>query len=119
MEKNLPCPIVNENDLKFYESHLNSCRADKPKSQMCTVMPQEIRKSYMPDILRETIGKVVRIESLVGGCLESRIGTLIKVGADYVVLKLYQSCSTMICEASSIKYVTVIHDNDINKIGLF
>lgn len=119
MEKNLPCPIVSENDLKFYENRLNSCRTVKPANTVCTVMPQETKKSYMSDMLKETVGKVVRIESLVGGCLESRIGTLIKVGADYVVLKLYQSCSTMICEASSIKYVTVIHDNDLNKIGLF
>lgn len=74
---------------------------------------------YLPAYLKTMTGKLVRVESLIGGCLESRVGILLRVGADYIVLKLYRGCSTMICEASSIKYITVIHDNDLNKSGFF
>ena len=74
--------------------------------------------SYMPAFLNTMVGKLVRVESLIGGRLESRVGILLRAGADYIVLKLYRGCSTMICEASSIKYITVIHDNDLNKSGL-
>ena len=76
-------------------------------------------KAFMPAYLKAMIGKLVRVESLIGNCLESRVGILMSVGADYLVLKLYRGCSTMICEASSVKYITVIHDNDLNKSGLF
>ena len=99
MEKNFPCPIVSEKDLNYYESYLKKCGEAKVKAAPPAVSSAPCR--------------------LIGGRLESRVGTLLEVGADYLILKLYRGCSTMICELSSVKYVTVIHDNDINKTGLF
>ena len=130
MENNLPCPIRSDKDLNFYEDYLKSCDTEQgEKSCKMTVenSPLRERKTYMrlsdaaflPAYLKTMTGKLVRVESLIGGCLESRVGILLEVGADYIVLKLYRGCSTMICEASSIKYITVIHDNDMNKAGLF
>ncbi len=124
MEHNFPCPITGEKDLKYYEDYLKKSengtesRVTVERASKCN----DIRlndTAYMPAFLNTMVGKLVRVESLIGGCLESRIGILLNVGADYIVLKLYRGCSTMICEASSIKYITVIHDNDLNKSGLF
>ena len=124
MEHNFPCPITGEKDLKYYEDYLKKSengtesRVTVERASKCN----DIRlndTAYMPAFLNTMVGKLVRVESLIGGCLESRIRILLNVGADYIVLKLYRGCSTMICEASSIKYITVIHDNDLNKSGLF
>ena len=123
MEHNFPCPITGEKDLKYYEDYLKKSengtesRVTVERASKCN----DIRlndTAYMPAFLNTMVGKLVRVESLIGGCLESRIGILLNVGADYIVLKLSRGCSTMICEASSIKYITVIHDNDLNKSGL-
>lgn len=124
MEHNFPCPITGDKDLKYYEDYLKKC----DNGSDCSIRVENGSKrpnirlsdmAYLPGLLNTMIGKLVRVESLIGGCLESRVGILMNVGADYVVLKLYRGCSTMICEASSIKYITVVHDNDLNKSGLF
>ncbi len=124
MEHNFPCPITGEKDLKYYEDYLK--KSDNRTESRVTVERASkyndiclTDTAYMPAFLNTMVGKLVRVESLIGGCLENRIGILLNVGADYIVLKLYRCCSTMICEASSIKYITVIHDNDLNKSGLF
>ena len=141
MERKFPCPIVSEKDLNIYEEYLRKSdgetrrMSEKVFDGRCgyevwiekgaaktgkTELPTALCNTvYLSGYLKTQIGKTVRVESLIGGCLERRVGTLIQVGADYIVLKLYQSCSTMICEASSIKYITVIHDNDLNKAGLY
>lgn len=130
MEHNFPCPIRSDKDLNFYEDYLKSCDTEQgDKSCQMTVENSPSRgvntctrlsdEAFLPAYLKTMTGKLVRVESLIGGCLESRVGILLEVGADYIVLKLYRGCSTMICEASSIKYITVIHDNDMNKSGLF
>ncbi len=137
MEHNFPCPIKSDKDLKYYEDYLKKCdtegeelqirnKAGERKMTVESGSPRDkntaLRLSdtvYLPAYLKTMTGKLVRVESLIGGCLESRVGILLRVGADYIVLKLYRGCSTMICEASSIKYITVIHDNDLNKAGLF
>lgn len=120
MEHNFPCPIVSEKDLKYYDEYIKtsdvkpekSCAASGNRSDGVTILPPT---DSLHDFLKMQIGKIVRIESLVGSCLERRVGQLMQVGADYIVIKLYQSCSTTICELSSVKYITVIHDNDLNK----
>lgn len=124
MEHNFPCPITGDKDLKYYEDYLKKCdngeeigMTVEKRSECSNIRLKDT--AYLPAFLNTMVGKLVRVESLIGGCLESRVGILFKVGADYIVLKLYRGCSTMICEFSSIKYITVIHDNDLNKTGLY
>ncbi len=138
MEHNFPSPITGEKDLNYYENYLKKSGGARTvpaagnesggykmtvengnRGSGRTLPPALCDTSYLPGYLCTMIGKLVRVESLIGRCLESRVGTLMQVGADFIVIKLYQSCSTMICEASSVKYITVIHDNDSNKIGLY
>ena len=129
MEHNFPCPITGDKDLKYYEDYLKKCEKPQMGNNTECRMTVENRPehsnmclndtAYLPGFLNTMVGKLVRVESLIGGCLESRIGILLNVGTDYIVLKLYRGCSTMICEFSAIKYITVIHDNDLNKAGLY
>ena len=134
MENSFPCRINGEKELEYYEEYLNRSdaavdTAEEKSVKMTVSQPSGyIDKALPPPICQEdrlccylkmAVGKLVRIESVIGGCLESRVGTLLKVGDDFIVIKLWQSCSTMICEKASVRYITVIHDNDVNKIGLY
>ena len=145
MEHKFPCPITAEKDLSIYEDYLkgdngkntaenalcnaenisnyemkiesrNGCRLMPTASQM----PEKLSNSaFFSAYLRNHIGKLIKVESLIGNCLESRTGTLIQVGADYIVIKLYKSCSTTVCDGPSIKYITIIHNNNLNNAVLF
>lgn len=142
MEYNMPHHISNEKDLKAYEdflecdntsnqnslAELGISKSDKTEYKMQV----ESRRPYLkasrnivPDTLanpvffqgylKNHIGKLIRVESLIGDCLESRIGKLLEVGVDYIVIKLYKSYCSMMINAANIKYITIVHDNDISK----
>lgn len=122
MENNFPVPIVNEKDLMVYEDFLKAnnkkqtALAPKNKSYIPETLTNPV---FLPAYLKNHIGKLVKIESLVGDCLQSKIGTLLQVGADFIVIKLNQNCSSMVIEGRSIKFITIIHDNDMKKANYF
>ena len=55
----------------------------------------------------------------MGNRLESRMGILLEVGADFLVIKSMRNSVSVIIDLKNVKYVTVVHDNDIEKTGLF
>ncbi len=122
MENNFPVPIVNDKDLRLYEDFLKSDNKNqtalttKNKSYVPETLTNPV---FLPAYLKNHIGKLVKIESLIGDCLQSRVGTLLQVGADFVVIKLNQNCSSMVIEGRSIKFITIIHDNDMKKANYF
>lgn len=127
--------ITSEKDLKLYEEYLEndkdlcqpkteelSCPLPQTANKIVKAMPAPLMRNtscnnnlFFGEYLKKHIGKLVRVESLLSDRLEVRIGVLFEVGADYIVIKLFKSTCTMMIEASSIKYITIIHDNDINK----
>lgn len=111
MEDNFPVPITNENDLKVYEDYLNHNTLQKPYTPETLTNP-----IFLPAYLKNHIGKLVKVEALIGDCLQSRIGTLMQIGADFVTIKLSQGCSSMVIEGKCIKFITIIHDNDNKKL---
>ena len=122
MESNFPIPIVNEKDLMVYEDYLKADNknqtniATKNKSYIPETLTNPV---FLPAYLKNHIGKLVKIESLVGDCLQARIGILLQVGADFIVIKLNQNCSSMVIEGRSIKFITIIHDNDMKKANYY
>lgn len=64
---------------------------------------------FLAGYLQNYIGRKVRIEFLVGTTtMTDRTGTLLTVGASYVVIQPIDSDDLMICDLYSIKFVTVI-----------
>lgn len=64
---------------------------------------------YTPGFLRTQIGRRMRIEFLIGTSnLTDRTGTLVSVGASYVIIRLIDSDDLMLCDIYSIKFVTII-----------
>ena len=63
---------------------------------------------YTPAFLREYIGRLMRVEFLIGtNNLVDRIGILADVGASYILLSSLESDSLVYCDIYSIKFVTI------------
>lgn len=74
---------------------------------------------YTPAFLRQQIGKLVRVEFLIGtNNLVDRIGILEDVGASYILLRSLESNTTVYADIYSIKFVTISNaqppQNNIN-----
>ncbi|MBQ8648895.1 MAG: hypothetical protein IJ470_02365 [Clostridia bacterium] len=123
-------PINNENDLEMYKRFIDQDKSitigrrekqaeQKPERNECKYVPETLCNSaFLPAYLTKNIGKPVKIEFQIGDNLETRVGRLISVGASFIELKLIKQCTTMICDLHSIKFVTVIHDNDLRKLNM-
>lgn len=63
---------------------------------------------YTPAFLREQIGKLIRVEFLIGtNNLTDRIGILEDVGASYILLRSVESDNLIYCDIYAIKFVTI------------
>ena len=63
---------------------------------------------YTPAFLREQIGKLMRVEFLIGtNNLTDRIGILEDVGASYILLRSIESNNLVYCDIYAIKFVTI------------
>lgn len=73
-------------------------------------VPQTVQNPYyLAGKLKSYIGKDVRVEFLIGtnGPLVDRLGTLLEVGASYIIIRPIRTDDTLICDFYSIKFVTV------------
>ncbi len=63
---------------------------------------------YTPAFLRENIGKLMRVEFLIGtNNLVDRTGILVDVGASYILLRALESDVITYCDIYSIKFITI------------
>ena len=63
---------------------------------------------YTPAFLREQIGKLMRVEFLIGtNTLTDRIGILEDVGASYILLRTLERDAIVYCDIYSIKFITI------------
>ena len=72
---------------------------------------------YTPAFLRTQIGKLMRVEFLIGrNNIIDRIGILQDVGVSYILLRSLEGDSITYCDISSIKFVTIFQ-NQSNTYG--
>ena len=71
--------------------------------------PETLRNPiYTPAFLREQIGKLMRVEFLIGtNNLVDRIGVLEDVGASDILLRSFENDSLVYCDIYSIKFITI------------
>ena len=63
---------------------------------------------YTPAFLREQIGKLMRVEFLIGtNTMTDRIGILEDVGASYILLRSFENDSLVYCDIYAIKFITI------------
>ena len=61
-----------------------------------------------PAFLREQIGRLMRVEFLIGtNNMVDRIGILEDVGASYILLRSFENDSLVYCDIYSIKFITI------------
>lgn len=120
--------LRNENDLDFYEKYFSEkIDVNEGVKQLAEIKHEqnfknkyEIEKplcnlTFSREYLQKNIGKLIKTESLICYTLDCKIGILIEVGADYIVIKLSKSCCSLMIPTATIKYITIIHDNDFKK----
>lgn len=74
-------------------------------------LPQTVQSTmFTPGFLRTQIGRRMRVEFLIGsnGPLVDRIGTLVGVGASYILLQPIETDDLLLCDIYSIKFVTIL-----------
>ena len=71
--------------------------------------PETLKNTiYTPAFLREQIGKLMRVEFLIGtNNLVDRIGVLEDVGASYILLRSFENDSLVYCDIYAIKFITI------------
>ena len=75
--------------------------------------------AYTPAFLKRYIGRLVRIEFLIGTTyLEDRTGILLEVGASYVLLRSVQDKNLLYCDIYSIKFVTISDNTTTYNSGI-
>lgn len=82
-----------------------------PATVSTSQTPQTIQSPYyLAGFLRRNIGQRMRVEFLIGssGALVDRTGTLVDVGASYIVLQPIDSDDLVVADLYSIKFVTII-----------
>ena len=63
---------------------------------------------YTPAFLRQQIGRLMRVEFLIGtNNMNDRIGILEDVGASYILLRSFENDSLVYCDIYSIKFITI------------
>lgn len=63
---------------------------------------------YTPAFLREQIGKLMRIEFLIGtNNMVDRVGFLEEVGASYILLRSFEGDSLIYADIYAIKFITI------------
>ena len=63
---------------------------------------------YTPAFLREQIGKLMRVEFLIGtNNMTDRIGILEDVGASFILIRSFENDSLVYCDIYAIKFITI------------
>lgn len=100
---------MSENEKNYSEEKRNiNINSNSPE-----IMTNNI---YTPAFLCEQIGKLVRVEFLIGtNNLVDRVGILQDVGASYILLQSIESNTLLYCDIYSIKFVTISNPSNANR----
>ncbi len=86
---------------------------EKRQNGMSNTMPETLTNTiYTPAFLRQHIGKLMRVEFLIGtNFFEDRIGILSDVGASYIVLRPVEAQNNLLyCDIYSIKFISITNE---------
>ena len=97
--------VNNVQDTKKTEDVKKETRLNQINSSSPEILTNTI---YTPAFLRQHIGKLMRIEFLIGtNNMTDRIGFLEDVGASYILLRSFEGDSLIYADIYAIKFITI------------
>ena len=97
--------VNNIQDTKKTEEIKSEKRLNQINSNSPEILTNPI---YTPAFLRQQIGKLMRIEFLIGtNNMTDRIGFLEDVGASYILLRSFEGDSLIYADIYAIKFITI------------
>ena len=114
--ENKMVPIVTEKDLDHYEKRLNQMDM-RPKTR--TNPPVVTEKNMLENHLTAGKGKLVKVEVCGGSCLQSKIGFLLDVGEDFIVIKNSGASVSAVIPMSNLHCITFVLNNDRRQINRY
>jgi hypothetical protein len=107
--------MVNPEDLanrrtRLQENNLKQTKEEKVESRQSNNTTPEVLTNpiYTPGFLRSQIGKLMRVEFLIGtNNMVDRIGFLEDVGASYILLRSFEGDSLIYADIYAIKFITI------------
>ena len=97
--------INNTQDIKQTQETKAETRLNQINSSSPEILTNTI---YTPAFLRQHIGKLMRIEFLIGtNNMTDRIGFLEDVGASYILLRSFEGDSLIYADIYAIKFITI------------
>lgn len=82
------------------------------------IIPEPIASTlYIAGYLKTQIGKLVKVEFLIGGSTTDRIGILVNVGVSYIILRPIDISGLLLCDLYSIKFVTIVERPNLPMFG--
>ena len=89
-------------------------------SQSISFTPETLTNmSFLPAYLSQFIGHWIRADFFIGDTIERRVGVLHEVGASYFILEAIEPQTLLVCDMFSVKFVTIILDDDLSRLARF
>lgn len=107
----------SSNNLQEIKNDKENINTEKRLNQINTNMVDGATNSICtPTFLRTQIGKLIKVEFLVGtNNIVDKIGFLEEVGTNYILLRAFEGDSQIYADIYSIKFITIfISYNNIN-----
>lgn len=107
--------MINPEDLtnrrtRLQENNLKQTKEEKTENRQSNNTTPEVLTNpiYTPGFLRSQIGKLMRVEFLIGtNNMVDRIGFLEDVGASYILLRSFEGDSLIYADIYAIKFITI------------
>ena len=100
---------MQENNIKQEIKETKNENTENRQVQINSNSPEILTNTiYTPAFLRQQIGKLMRIEFLIGtNNMTDRIGFLEDVGASYILLRSFEGDSQIYADIYAIKFITI------------
>ena len=101
-------------------NQVNNMRPTTTGTQSISFTPETLTNmSFLPAYLSQYIGHWVRADFFIGETIEQRVGVLHEVGASYFILEAIEPQTLLVCDMFSVKFVTIILDDDLSRLARF
>lgn len=116
MPYQLPSHISCDKDLDIYEKYLKR-ETNNPSAKNNIINSAHENFTLLSYLNQNILGRTVKVECLIGNYFQTKIGTLINVGIDFLEIKLNKGFENILIPINFIKYISVINKPNYSPCG--